>query len=507
MKTILCLVFLVITSAFLFTLTIKGVIGKPDANDIRNKLEYAGSPFESSPERGRFLVTLNLAENHTFALTQEMADAAYPDVGYHDGRYYHQTAPGVSIIALPFYELGKNSNLGQLMTFSMVAIFTILNLIFLFLISKSILKLSFFTSLVVAIIYGFSSTGWSYSTTLYQHQITVFFMLSSFYFVWRYKQKGVLSFLWTTLAWLEFGLSITVDYPNAILLSPIMIYLLLSSVKFKNIDSKFKVSLRPIYIFSVIGLLLVAFWIGKYDNDNFGGPFKTSQTITSYKALKEGIVANNQQAIAKADDQRIPSSIFTEYSLVNGAYELLFAPDKGVFIFSPILFLGLLGIYLKRHSLALEDGVLIGLILVNFSLYASFGDPYGGWAFGPRYFIPSMAFLALYTGVFLEYFRYHLAAKIITLVLFCYSTAVALLGALTTNAVPPQIEADYLHMKYGYFYNMDFFFRGQSSSFAYNSYFHNLMSLQEYFLYIYIFLIIIGTTLIMFIPSRRNHEH
>ena len=97
--------------------------------------------------------------------------------------------------------------------------------------------------------------------------------------------------------------------------------------------------------------------------------------------------------------------------------------------------------------------------------------------------------------------------KFLVFVLFAYSSAIALLGALTTNAVPPKIEADFLGLKYNFLYNLDFFLDGKSGSFLYNTYFAHSISLQNYFLLIYVALLVVVTVILFIVPLfETKHE-
>jgi len=102
--------------------------------------------------------------------------------------------------------------------------------------------------------------------------------------------------------------------------------------------------------------------------------------------------------------------------------------------------------------------------------------------------------LALYC-LLARKFLNKIISKLITFPLIAFSVAISLLGALTTNAVPPITEAVYLKMKYGFMYNIDFLKAGRSSSFLYNTYFKNSLSLIEY--YEIIFGIVIGIVFIV----------
>ncbi|EKD90197.1 MAG: hypothetical protein ACD_31C00114G0003, partial [uncultured bacterium] len=114
-----------------------------------------------------------------------------------------------------------------------------------------------------------------------------------------------------------------------------------------------------------------------------------------------------------------------------------------------------------------------------------------GWAFGPRYIIPAMAALSFFVGIFLTEFKYKFLAKIFAVILFAISCAISLLGVLTTNLVPPKVEAVYLNLKYGYTFNVDYLTRGQTGSFVYHNYFSQFSFIQYYFTILSILMIIV----------------
>ena len=117
MKNFITLTLLLLFCITLYTLTVRGQFGNLRADQVKGNLDQATKPFELSPERGRYILTLSLSEYKSFALTQELADAAFPDIGYYKGRYYLYFAPGISLLSLPLFNLGKNFNLSQVAAF------------------------------------------------------------------------------------------------------------------------------------------------------------------------------------------------------------------------------------------------------------------------------------------------------------------------------------------------------------------------------------------------------
>lgn len=495
----------------MYLLTIRGQYGNLKSSMIKDNLDQATKPFELSPERGRYILTLSLSEYKSFALNQELADAAYPDVGYYKGKLYVYFAPGISLLSLPFYNLGKNFNLSQVTAFFTISIFATLNLLFIYKISRNIFNLHNWSSLIASLAFGFASTSWSYAITLYQHHVTTFIIISSFYAVWKIKQVKQLSLLLGLYIWFVFAYSIFIDYPNVFLMLPIIIYFSLTSIFIYPKKSYFNISMKGFFLLTSIIFFIFTFFHGFYNYINFGSWKKVSGSLVSYKRLKEEKVLSNIQSekiIKELQKKKTYGRFFQEERLPRGLAILLFARDKGIFLFSPIFFLSVLGI-MKLKKFDLKLWTLLFTIIINFFLYGSFGDPWGGWAFGPRYLIPSMAILSIFVGIWLEGNKYKIISKLIAFVLFTYSSAVALLGALTTNQVPPKIEADYLHMKYNFLLNLDYLLSNKSGSFVYNTYLSSHISLVQYYIIILSVILLIVYLLLFIVPifSKNESKH
>lgn len=510
MKNKLGLLFLLIIGIVLYSLTIKGVYYNVQPSDFKNKLDQMSKPLELSPERGRFAHVIALVDEHTYALNQELGDAVYPDVGYYNGKFFSFFAPGISYMAMPFYMLGEHYNLSQVATYAMVSVFSILALMFMFKVGRDILKLPLWASLASVIIFAFGSSAWAYAGTLYQHHLTAFFIISSFYGVWKYRQRKPLGWLWSLFVWINYALAISIDYPNAILMLPVMVYLLIVSISIWHENERLKLSIRPAILLTFVAFLIIS-GLHAYHNEYYLGNWKQlSGGLIGYKALKEKKVLDSSdpnQAIKDLQGQKEVSGFFKETNLPFSFYTLTVASDRGLFLYAPIFLLALVGIYFALNNLDLEYGVLLSLVCLNIFLYSSWGDPWGGWAFGPRYLIPSMAILSLFIGLFLRNVKYKWSGRILVFLLFMYSSAIALLGTLTTNAVPPKVEGVYLHIKYNFLYNWQVFKEGKSSSFIYNTYFSSKISLMEYYLIIYLSLLFIMLVILFIIPLFEHEPH
>lgn len=486
MRNFLAILFIVALAGSLYALTLRGVPGNPAASTIKETLETPPQPFELSPERGRFAHVLSLAQTGSYALSKELGEFVYPDVGWRNGKFYSFFAPGISYMALPFYLLGEQVNLSQVFTFGFVSLMSILALIFLYLIARNVLKLPLWASILAVLIFAFGSTAWSYAVTLYQHHITVFFMLSSFYAVWKYKQQGTLSWVWGSWVWCAYALALTVDYPNALLLLPNMAYFLLVAFKKEETTREVRIRLRSSFVFTAVFFVAITGLHLYHNHTEFGSWKRLAGSLVGYKEIKtQGWDTLPTEQIREniATQQTGKDNVtrfFSEQNIPTSPGTLLFSKDRGLFFYGPIFLLALLGIFALLKRINLEIGVLLGLVGVNLFLYSSWGDPWGGWSYGTRYLIPSMSILALFAAYWVARPRWELARKLCAFVLFAYSSAVALLGVLTTNAVPPRVEAEVLRTGYNYIFNWHYLTESNSGSFVYNEYFVSSFTLLQY---------------------------
>jgi len=503
----LAVVFLVTFAVVMYALTLKGVPGNVAPKDFENNLDQNTKPFELSPERGRFILTMSLGENKSFALSDQLAKAAYPDVGTYKGRQYVYFAPGISVMALPFYIVGKQYNLSQVFSFSMIAFISVLNLVLLYSISRRIFKLPIWAAFFVAFVFGFATTAWSYAVTLYQHQATTFFILSAFFAIWKFRQKTRFGWLGAAWAWIAFGAAIFIDYPNAIIMAPVMIYLALSAFDILKEKSSFKISIRVSAVLTSIFFILLMALHGYYNYQNFGDWKRLSGSLVGVKDVQEQklLTTKKSDKLDSLADAKSPVSFFTEEHLPTSNETLLFSRDRGLFFFMPVFLLSLLGIWKLRKKLTTEVNVLLALIVINIFLYSSWGDPWGGWAFGTRYLIPTMAYLSIFLGIWVSK-KYSILKAIPTFILLAFSSAVSLLGVLTTNAIPPKVEADYLHTGYNFMRNLDFFKDGRSSSYVFNTYLSHIVTLNDYFLFMYGAIMVVIFALLFILPWFNKNE-
>lgn len=541
-KDTIITVSIILLGLIMYGLTLHGVAGNPRSGDFKGNLDQAGKPFELSPERGRYIHVVSLAETGNYAATSEWADVAYPDVGISkDGRYYSFFAPGVAYFAAPFYMLGSKYGYAQLASFAVEPIVTIVTLIFIFLIGRKIFQLPRWASFFAVLMYAFASTSWSYAVTLYQNAFTTCLIVTAFYAVWRFQKNDTRhAWLYAAYVWLAYAVAVLVDYPNLVLFMPIMVYLAYTTLTFNTTSEGYRVTIRYASIIAFVGFLCGTgfhFWhnahyYGKWSNlagtlTNYQRPFVTEKPSTYIGSTISGAFVKElgykestttpQIELANVSlvqvfsegKEKTAAGFFHEYKIPHGFYILMFSDQRGLLFFSPIFIFSLFGIaYAFKRKI--EDKMIyiipFSLIALNLTLYSSWGDPWGGWAYGPRYLIPSMPWLALFAVTAIASGRWFVQKRIIAFELFIYSSAIALLGVLTTNAVPTKSEGLLLPAKaYNFLYNLSFMRESHSSSFAYNTFFRDDITLFTYFLILYAVIVLLAAVT-LFIGKKEQYE-
>jgi len=478
----------VIFVALILVVSIRGLPGNPNASELNTRKWKEDGPFELSPERGRFSLTYSVVEDGSVHYSLPIARFSTPDLGYWKGNFVSLFAPGISFITAPGYILGKYFGYSQLGTVSIIAFFAFLN----FLLVRSIAKklgASGAFAWVGAFTFLFATPAYSYAVSLYQHHISTFIILLSIYLLISSANKWGSLFL----VWFLCALSIVVDYPNLFLMLPVGIAALARMIYVKQEDKDFKLVVKPLLILTFIGVVVPLSAFLYFNYRSYGNPLMLSGTVPYVAQLDEqgntvapeGGTYYSLEDISKAGTQSTAGFFQTRNSL-HGFYTHFFSRDRGMLFYTPVILIGFLGMLVTSKRKLPQSVTLVSIVLSNIVLYSLWGDPWGGWAFGSRYLIPSYAILSVFVALFLTYFRYKWLAVLLFIAPFCYSTYVNTAGALTTNALPPQVQVLALEklsgvvQKYTHERNLDLLKNGVSKSFVYNQIGHKYISAMEF---------------------------
>ena len=339
-----------------------------------------------------------------------------------DGHVYSKKGLFMSLAIAPLYWLGLViPGLGMLQAASLLnAITTAITGGLLFLLIRR-LGYEERIALGVAILFGVATIAWVYAKYLFSEPLAGLLLLATAYLLVAFRQEGG---NWRpALAGLLGGLAVATRANNLFLIPIFVAYLLAISWKrppqnstpsARNTLLPTPYSLLPTAYF-LIGLILPALLLMGYNWVRAGNPFQTGYDLTIFSP-----------------------------NLLLGLYKLLFSPLRGLFVYSPLLILGVLGLVWlwRRHpgETALSVSV-IGITFLIFSLWTS-GE---GLSWGSRFLVPVVPFLCLGLAPILE--RASAGSKSLTgllLGLALLSFVIQLLG-VTINpwAYLAQLQADF----------------------------------------------------------------
>ncbi|MFA7253153.1 MAG: hypothetical protein WC107_01200 [Patescibacteria group bacterium] len=426
-KYIFALVFII--SLFLIA-TSRASLGSPSKEDIQSNLKEAGQSFESSQERARYSLAEAIVRDKTLVL-DNYADQALPDIAYKDNHYYSVFPPGFSFLIAPALYLGDKIGQPVIAVFAIPLLASILSAIFIYLIAVNHLQISKLSGLISAVVFSLTTISWSYSVTLYAHTTSALCLIAGIYFALNSVKGSAINHF---LVWLLYGIAILIDYPNALIMLPVVGFMFVTSFardnKFIERKERMFLQFRFASTYTILPFLLLALALAFYNIKTFGEWTALAHNFRVTNLIENGEVTY-QFLISRALDFKY---------LQNGLFTLLLSKSRGIIYYCPILLFSIYGYIKVNEKWPKVASLFVLIFFINLVIYGSFYDPWGGWAYGPRYLIVAMPVLALLTGVAYEYIKIRSSWVFGFALLFFASFGIALLGALTTNLLPPAAE-------------------------------------------------------------------
>jgi len=490
---------------FIFIVLLLGLAVKGDRGDPiyyqTEKDKSVGSPFESTNSTSRYALVESIVEDKTFFFNHTLAKFSASDIAYYNGKIFSIFTPGVSFVGIPFYLIGKAVGLPQLFTYFSTLVFAILNV---YLISRLGVKLgaNWYGALIGGIAFLFATNALPYAFSFTQHHISTALILLALL-----NAVAKRTFVNNLLFGLLYGAGLLMDIPNGLMMLPLAAYVLSKQIFFGEIGNKIKLSLKLNFIALVIGLIPLLSLFAWYNYQITGLLTKFPQSIGKVDYTEEGVVERRKESGQEDPFER--KTFYDTRKQLNGFYILLVSNERSWLYYSPIIVIGILGLIVGLRKYENRALILLGISLsiVCIVSYASFGDPWGGWSFGPRYLIPAAALLSIGIGVAVQKFKRNAIFICIFLILLIYSVFVSSLGAMTTSAIPPKVEAIHLNnpIPYTYNYNLEFVEKNKSSSLLYNIFFYNFSSFKGYLVgYITAVSILVAGIYILMLRSKSE---
>jgi len=161
----------IILCAFILVLSVRGKYGNPSIGELSTPEWQTHGPLELSPDRGRYALLYSVIEDKSIYFSVDIARFAKPDLGYKNGNYVSLFAPGVTLLLVPGYILGKYIGISQVGAFLVISLIALFNFV---LIVKICEKLGIKKSIATlcAFAFLFATPAFSYAVTIYQHHVT-----------------------------------------------------------------------------------------------------------------------------------------------------------------------------------------------------------------------------------------------------------------------------------------------------------------------------------------------
>lgn len=498
MKNKILLLISVLTISFIILLlSVKGQAGSTIYyQSVSSRDTFLGGPFENSGSTSRFALVEAIVENGSFSFTPQQAAFASPDISAFNGKAFSLFAPGVSFAGVPLYVIGNFFGIPQLSTFLLNIFFGVLNIYLVYYLARKF-GAGLYASLTAGFLSMFATNAYTYSLSLTQHTMT-----SSALLLAVALSAGSLKWYKPILLGAVTGAAIMVDVINGLFLAPVLLYVFVKHLSVSTTANKIRVSFNPAIFTFIAGILPFLAVFGYYNYMLTGSPTRLAQFIGNAKIETSGNFPQIQQNKFAEENVKKISLPFESRRILNGVQVLLTSEERSWLYYSPVLLFGLLGfvsVY-KKSSKKDQIAIIAGTIGVSVLAYAMFIDPWGGWAFGARYLIPSAMLTAIGIGLFLEKFKGNKMLIPVFVVAAIYSIYISTIGAYTTSTVPPRIEAETMVVptSWGINYNYDLISKGENSSLIYHLFVESFATSMQHIYFVTVTISIVF--ILIFLP-------
>jgi hypothetical protein len=333
---------------------------------------YFRHPVEYDNSLSRFFLLGAVVDDGTLAVDRNGAETV--DVSRAGGHVYSNKAIGAPLLAVPaYYALRRWTPVRGDAPLSPRARYLCILAVSAFpfaLAGVAMMRLLLVlgagprSALAATLAYGLGTLAWLHASLFSGHQTAASLALISFALL-RSSGRGLSIML---AAGALAGFSLLSDYTALLIAAGLTVYVWTG----KNDASE-----KGAFAF---GLAAVAALWPAYNLACFGSPWTLSYARLAYPAFAAGA----GRGLWGVGLPR-PGPLL----------QLLFSPARGLFFTMPVLLLAPSGLWAMGRRLPRETYLIAGLAAAYPLALSGFYGWHGGWAFGPRYLVPMLPFLAL----------------------------------------------------------------------------------------------------------------
>jgi hypothetical protein len=292
-----------------------------------------------------------------------------------DGQLYPMYSYGVAVLNIPLYLSGRALGGGEmsvrsvaLLRWSVSMLDPIVIALTGWIIALFATRLGYSARLStgLALVYSLGSLAFAYGHTLYSEPVLGLLITLAAYALYSARLDRSRARQWIVCAGCALGCALYVRERTAIMLPAFLVYIFAAHLHWRI--REWSIFLAPI-AFAGLLIALANIW-------RFGSPL-----TFGYNQLQ--------------------NASFTT-PIVLGVYGLLISPGKGLLVYSPIVWPGLLGLMAALRRRSAEAWLFALAALAELLFYGSYEFWTGGWNWGPRYLLPVLPFLILSAGAWLH---------------------------------------------------------------------------------------------------------
>ncbi|MBE0685754.1 MAG: hypothetical protein IH585_07110 [Anaerolineaceae bacterium] len=258
--------------------------------------------------------------------------------------------------------------------------------------------------------YGLMTPAFAYANAFYSHQLSAALLFAAFYLSSDQKYIGRICRL-LPIGFL-LGYAVISEYPVLLIVFVLFVftfYQLISCGKWKRI----------VWVI-LSGLPVLIGWL-IYNNAVFGSPFALGYGYSTAWTV-----------------QHHTGFMSITYPHLDAIWGITFDPFRGLFILSPLLLLFIPGIIVwwRSNTYRAEWFVSTSVIGLMFLFTTSSIMWWGGFAIGPRYFLPALPFMIPPLGIFLARMGHLIKIRVLVGIIFLGSLAATWILTLAGQAFP-----------------------------------------------------------------------
>jgi hypothetical protein len=366
-------------------------------------------------------VQASMVQNHSLSVALNTTDT----VAFGGSRYIVY-APGLAFISLPFAAIGfffKSALDGYkgnavLMDELFLSICASSSGLVMYNICKFYSK-NKYVCLLTSLTLTLATGVWPFAVSVVPHDASLFFSIFSVYLLLNYVKSETKNNYYPLIAGLSIGVATLLEYASGLFIFPMLAYFLLVHRKQKGLWTEL-IGFLGTFAVSGVGLNLA------YNYTLFGNPLVFPQQV-----YVNGL-----------------HFFFNKSFLIQIAYNLI-SPYRGLFLMSPVIILGVYGLYemMQSQENRIDALLFLSLFLTILIYYSAWQGWDAGFSYGQRFLILGLPYLVIPVATLLSKTLSDLP-KVVFVLLFAVSSFVQGIGAFAGSAPSEQSITSYQATSY-----------------------------------------------------------